>query len=99
MRNRNRRARAQINHLLESLESRQLLAADFSAAFRTVPAAALSNSRQNVTLTVTNSGDTKFLGNLSMTFYAQLDGSAFDVNVAKRLCAVARAASIGAGER
>src|SRR4051812_790034 len=88
------RAKIGMKSLIEALESRQLLSVDLSGTFAVTPTAAIAGSKQSVTLIVSNNGDTRRTGLLTMAFYAQPDGSPFDIHVAKFLSAATRAVAI-----
>src|SRR4051812_48811514 len=61
---------------LQYLESRQLLTADLTGTFTSVPTTAVNGSSQLISLQVSNNGDTRTRGPIAVDLFVQPVGSA-----------------------
>jgi hypothetical protein len=90
-------ARAHCN-LLESLEPRQLLAVDLSAALINVAPTVTRGTRQSADLVITNNGDTTATGRARTTIYMIPEDSTFSPKTAIRLATIRPRLNLAAGD-
>lgn len=83
--------------LLENLEGRELLSAVIAGAFGGVPASAIGGTRQAITFSLTNTGDSSFRGSVAVAFYAAPAGTSFDAASGALLGKVVRRGAIPPG--
>jgi hypothetical protein len=92
-----KRYAAALRHALEPLEPRQLLSVDLHGTFITEPTTAFSGAKQAVSVSVTNGGDARAVGTLSINYYAALDGQTFDPNTAFAIGRITKFVSLASG--